>query len=288
MKCLLVDDEPGIREGLAALLRRRGHEVRTAASVGAALLQLAEQPFEVVITDWRLPDGTAEAVVRASTCPVIAVSGHPDEVIRLPNLREVLTKPVGPKQLLERLAAIADAPPESAPAAAADPLVRLPIDTRSCIEAGLAILGGPDCELLDDGAFVTLRCPLASDAVLPALETLGGDLRVLSRDGRPLVEWRLHRDGRPDGVCVIGAAADWPDTAALAVDFDRGEPSSPDHFAALLQQASAARAAGRTVHFLNVPAHLRFFAEVSGRDHDMPKRTSPGPRLAAVLVDLWS
>ncbi len=28
---LIVEDEPGIREGLAALLRRKGHQVRTAA-----------------------------------------------------------------------------------------------------------------------------------------------------------------------------------------------------------------------------------------------------------------
>src|SRR5204862_382571 len=36
MRCLLVDDEPGIREGLAALLRRQGHHVDTAGDCAAA------------------------------------------------------------------------------------------------------------------------------------------------------------------------------------------------------------------------------------------------------------
>lgn len=287
MNCLLVDDEPGIREGLAALLRRRGHEVSTAASVGAALAQLREQQFDVVITDWRLPDGIAEPVVAAARCPVIAASGHPEEVTRHANLAQVLTKPVGPTQLLECMAAVA-APAPAAAAVALDPLAGLPIDTRSCIAAGLALLAADGCELLDDGAFVTLRCPLPGDHVLPALEQLGGDLRVLAPDGRPTVEWRLHRDARPDGLDVVDTAAAWPEAVDLAVDFDRGPPCSPPRFAELLQQSAAATAAGRTVQFLNVPEHLRFFAEVSGRGHDMPKRTSPGPRLAAVLVDLWS
>lgn len=285
MKCLLVDDEPGIREGMAALLRRRGHDVRTAGDVGAALAELAAQPFDAVITDWRLPDGTAEPVVRHSRCPVFAVSGHPDEVTPLPQLREVLQKPIGPAQLVERLAALAVAPP----AAAAAPLLPpLPVDLRCCLEAGLSLLAASEHELVDDGTFVTLRCPLADDAVLPRLEALGGDLRVLTPAGRPTVEWRLFRDARPDGATVTAALGDWPQAAVLAVDFASGPPVTVADLPGLLQRAAERRAAGGTVHLLNVPEHLRFFAEVSAAGLELPKRTTPGPRLAAVLVDLWS
>ena len=50
MKCLLVDDEPGIREGLAMLLRRRGFEVTTAGDCAAAAAALDAQNFDVVVT----------------------------------------------------------------------------------------------------------------------------------------------------------------------------------------------------------------------------------------------
>lgn len=289
MKCLLIDDEPGIREGLAALLRRRGHEVRTAGDVQAALAQLASQPFELVITDWRLPDGVAESVVRASTVPVIAISGHPEEVTPLPQLREVLTKPVGPQQLIERVAAFAAeaAAAVALPTPSAETAPQLPVDLRHCIDAGLALLQAESCELVDDGVFVTVRCPLPSDDRLPALEALGGDLRVLTPGGHPTIEWRLYRDARPDSAMVTKPGASWPATGDVAVDFD-GAVVTPADFDLLLRAVVEARAAGRAVHFLNVPPHLRFLAEVSGTGHDMPKRTAPGPRLAAVLADLWS
>jgi DNA-binding NtrC family response regulator len=48
---LLVDDEPGIREGLAMLLRRRGFEVHTAGDCATAAERLANQTFDVVVTD---------------------------------------------------------------------------------------------------------------------------------------------------------------------------------------------------------------------------------------------
>ena len=77
MRCLLVDDEPGIREGLAMLLRRRGFEVVTAADCAAAQACLDEQSFDVVVTDWRLPDGVALAFLRDCEVPAIAVPANP-------------------------------------------------------------------------------------------------------------------------------------------------------------------------------------------------------------------
>lgn len=279
MKCLLVDDEPGIREGLAALLRRRGHEVVTAGDVAAATARLDEQRFDVVITDWRLPDGTAAAFVAASRCPVIAVSGHPEEVLRLAAVREVLTKPVAPARLLEALAAAgppAPPPPRS-----------LPRDVQLLIDAAAACLGGQPPAIADDGVFVTLRAPLPDDALLDRLAALGGDLRVLAPGGRPCVELRWCRDGRPDlGVPVVAPAAAWPAHGEFAVDFD-GWPIDPAAFAGCLDRAAAGRRAGVRVHFLNIPEPLQSWVASQGRAHDMPMRDPVGPRLPAVLADLW-
>jgi len=285
MNCLLVDDEPGIREGLATLLRRKGHEVQTAGDCAAALAQLAERTFDLVITDWRLPDGTASRFIADCPCPVVAVSGHPEEVEVHACVREVLTKPVSPARLLELLAATAPATSDSAAGRVSD----LPRDVAEVVSAAIAVLGCPAAvELEDDGAFVVLRAPLASDALLPALAELGGDLRVLAPAGRPGVELRLCRDGRSDpGLPVVRPGVVWPEFAEFAVDFHGIDPI-PSLFGHCLDRVIAARRRGARVHFLNVPDSLHFWATSHGKAHDMPMREKVGPRLPAVLADLWS
>jgi CheY-like chemotaxis protein len=285
MKCLLVDDEAGIREGLASLLRLKGHDVRTAGDVAAAMRQLQQDEFDAVISDWRLPDGTAEPLIRAATCPVLAVSGHPEEIPPLPNLGAVLQKPVTPPQLLARLAALVAAPVDVLPAVATPDL---PADVAQVLAAAQALLGAVPAEICDDGTFVVLRAAPPDEFVLSQLELLGGDLRVLTRSGEPTLELRLFRDGRPDAsVPVVGADAAWPAAAELAIDF-AAAATTPLTFLTLIDRAVQRARVGDHVHFLNVPDHLRFFAEVSGRGHDMPKRAKPGPRLPEVLANLWS
>jgi DNA-binding NtrC family response regulator len=62
---LVVDDEPSARSTLALLLRKRGHRVSEAERVSDAVRALAEQIFELVVTDLRMPDGTGLDVLRA-------------------------------------------------------------------------------------------------------------------------------------------------------------------------------------------------------------------------------
>ncbi|MCM2263692.1 MAG: sigma-54 dependent transcriptional regulator [Desulfuromonadales bacterium] len=54
-RILLIDDEPGSRDGLGLLLRREGYDVETVDSGEIALSLLNEHPFEVIITDLFLP-----------------------------------------------------------------------------------------------------------------------------------------------------------------------------------------------------------------------------------------
>jgi hypothetical protein len=222
---------------------------------------------------------------------VIAVSGHPDEVAAAAPLHAVLAKPVAPSRLLELLAGAigaAAAAPASAPPApqAAGPL---PADVGAVVAAAREIFGpAAPVQVDDDGTFVLLRAPLADDSVLPRLHDLGGDLRVLAPRGQPRVELRLCRDGRPDpGLPVFAPADAWPVDGEFAVDFD-GTDIAPPRFAGCLERARRCREAGATVHFLNVPEPLRIWASVSGRSGDLPMRAKPGPRLPAILVDLWS
>src|SRR5262245_44386286 len=102
MLVLLVEDEPGIREGLAAFLRLKGHVVRAAGSCREGLALLQAETFDAVVTDWRLGDGTGAEVARASAAPVLVMSGWLEEVEGLA-ATAVLRKPVAPHQLAVEL-----------------------------------------------------------------------------------------------------------------------------------------------------------------------------------------
>jgi class 3 adenylate cyclase len=68
---LVVDDEPSPRTTMALLLKTRGHRVREADGVAAAVRVLASDPPDLVVTDLRMPDGVGLDVLRAAKahCP---------------------------------------------------------------------------------------------------------------------------------------------------------------------------------------------------------------------------
>ena len=71
---LLVEDEPLLREAVAAQLVDRGYQVREADSGETAIAQLTEFAFDIIVTDLRLPGIDGSAVVEA------AVERYPDIV----------------------------------------------------------------------------------------------------------------------------------------------------------------------------------------------------------------
>lgn len=58
LRILLVEDHPDTREALITLLGNSNYAVQGASSVEAALQLAAAQPFDVVVSDLGLPDGT--------------------------------------------------------------------------------------------------------------------------------------------------------------------------------------------------------------------------------------
>ena len=70
-KILVVDDEQSLREFLSICLKRAGHDVTTAKSGTEALDKIAASPFDIVVTDLRMPgdlDGIALLThIRAGT-----------------------------------------------------------------------------------------------------------------------------------------------------------------------------------------------------------------------------
>src|SRR6266516_6673804 len=63
---LLVEDEPLLREAVAAQLAGRGYLVREADSGETAVAQLTEFAFDIILTDLRLPGIDGSAVVEAA------------------------------------------------------------------------------------------------------------------------------------------------------------------------------------------------------------------------------
>ena len=54
--CPVVDDEPPQLEILRLILGAEGYEAATAGAAATALAALRRQPFEVVLTDLKMPD----------------------------------------------------------------------------------------------------------------------------------------------------------------------------------------------------------------------------------------
>lgn len=78
---LIVDDEPDIRELLEITLARMGIETYSAADVTSAKLLLAQQKFDLCLTDLRLPDGDGLELLdymqqHLPNLPVAVISAH--------------------------------------------------------------------------------------------------------------------------------------------------------------------------------------------------------------------
>jgi PAS domain S-box-containing protein len=63
-RLLVVDDHEDTANTLARLLKRSGYDVRVATSVAAALELAAAEPFDLVVSDIGLPDGTGYDLMR--------------------------------------------------------------------------------------------------------------------------------------------------------------------------------------------------------------------------------
>ena len=92
-RLLVVDDDPLIRELHAAVLRMDGYEVAIAKDGVAALELLAEERFDLVLTERQMPKFDGASIVLAlrsagSRIPMIMVSGSladtplPPEIVR--------------------------------------------------------------------------------------------------------------------------------------------------------------------------------------------------------------
>jgi CheY-like chemotaxis protein len=112
VKILLVEDSDDIREAFTGLLKAEGAEVVPVATGGAALAATVHEEFDILLTDYGLPDLPGDFLIRQ----VLAISRRHPRVIVITGYGEpytawargagaelVLTKPVEWLDLLAHL-----------------------------------------------------------------------------------------------------------------------------------------------------------------------------------------
>jgi CheY-like chemotaxis protein len=108
MRILLVEDHRDTRQVLTRLLTHWGFDVVAAATLESSLNRLETEPFDVILSDIALPDGTGYALVsearrRGKDVVAIALSAYnyPTEVnvAKLTGFDHHLSKPCDCHQL---------------------------------------------------------------------------------------------------------------------------------------------------------------------------------------------
>lgn len=121
-RILFVDDEPGIRGTLSAILQRSGFEVTAAATVAEALREINIQPFDALISDLNIGEaGDGFTVVSAMRrtqpkCINFILTGYPAFETALQAIRnqvdDYLVKPANVQELVASLQRRLDNPEE--------------------------------------------------------------------------------------------------------------------------------------------------------------------------------
>jgi DNA-binding response OmpR family regulator len=113
-KILLVDDDPGVLDVVAFMLRREGFDVDEERDGTAALEKARTDAFDIVILDIMLPGISGTDVCRAlraeSDVPILMLTARDAEIDRVLGLElgadDYVTKPFSTAELLSRVRAI--------------------------------------------------------------------------------------------------------------------------------------------------------------------------------------
>lgn len=110
---LIVDDDPSIRGMVRSVLRREGFEVEAAASGSEAIAHLDARPFDAVVLDILLGDGSGLDILQTLAiqrpnvkCVVVTSAGSPAtlEELDAANVEAALRKPFDIQDLVNAIA----------------------------------------------------------------------------------------------------------------------------------------------------------------------------------------
>src|SRR5438552_13960656 len=105
---LIIDDEARVRSTLCLIFEASGYEVLNAKTAKEGLNLFANNPIDLVLLDFRLPDdGTwlgEEMKRRKPSVPIMVLSGAPEAIAAKAYADALLPKPTQPPDLLKRVA----------------------------------------------------------------------------------------------------------------------------------------------------------------------------------------
>jgi DNA-binding response OmpR family regulator len=128
-RILVVEDNDDVRQMMAVALQTHGHAVEEAADAGEAMRHLQQGRFDVVLSDYELPDktgatmlreATESGLLRDATALIVTAHTHTDDTQGF----DVIPKPINLDRLMAQVGAVLKSsatvpspPPTDTPAA---------------------------------------------------------------------------------------------------------------------------------------------------------------------------
>ncbi len=105
-KVLIAGSDPAVRDARALVIEFGGHHCRTANSLEEVLTLIQQEPFDLIVTDFKTNGSSPEAIVKRLTAAVpeaaVMVLTEPDNFI-VKAAAEMLVSPCPPDSLLHHI-----------------------------------------------------------------------------------------------------------------------------------------------------------------------------------------
>jgi len=146
-RILVIDDNDDVRQMMAIALRTQGYGVEEAADAGEARRHLRAGGFDLILSDYELPDQTGATMLREAgragllgdaTALIVTAHSQPEDAQGF----EIIRKPVNLERLMAQVRQVLTAAGKSAPPAPAAARVTAAADALPAVDLVLYVSAG--------------------------------------------------------------------------------------------------------------------------------------------------